>query len=87
MSRSSISLEEFEAQTRETLEQALNQLHTASLLIGQLDIQIAETGRSLQALSRLIETFTTQQKQITQQSQQSGSTNSDSTDSGSTNSG
>jgi hypothetical protein len=62
MSRSNIDLEEFESQTRETIEQTLNQLHTAALLVGQLETQIAETGRSLQTLSQLIETFIAQQK-------------------------
>lgn len=58
-----MNLEEFESQTRETIEQTLNQLHTASLLVGQLETQIAETGRSLQTLSLLIEAFIEQQKQ------------------------
>lgn len=63
MARPNMDLEEFEAQTRETLEQALNQLHTLALLVGQLETQIAETGRSLQSLSQLIETFIVQQRQ------------------------
>lgn len=58
-----MNLEEFESQTREMIEQTLNQLHTASLLVGQLETQIAETGKSLQALSQLIEDFIEQQKQ------------------------
>ncbi|NJO80673.1 MAG: hypothetical protein HC827_20665 [Cyanobacteria bacterium RM1_2_2] len=58
-----MNLEEFESQTRETIEQTLNQLHTASVLVGQLEIQIAETGKSLQVLGQLIETFIEQQKQ------------------------
>jgi hypothetical protein len=58
-----MNLEEFQSQTRETLEQTLNQLHTASLLVGQLETQIAETGKSLQVLSQLIENFIEQQKQ------------------------
>jgi EAL domain-containing protein (putative c-di-GMP-specific phosphodiesterase class I) len=60
---SDINLEELELQARETIEQTLNQLHTASLLVGQLEIQIAETGKALHALSHLIETFIDQQKQ------------------------
>jgi hypothetical protein len=58
-----MNLEEFESQTRETIEQTLNHLHTASVLVGQLEIQIAETGKSLQVLGELIETFIEQQKQ------------------------
>ncbi len=61
--RLNMNLEEFESQTRETIEQTLNQLHTASVLVGQLEIQIAETGKSLQVLGQLIETFIEQQKQ------------------------
>jgi hypothetical protein len=57
-----MNLEEFETQSREALEQTLNQLHTASLLVGQLETQIAETGKSLQSLSQLIEAFVAQQK-------------------------
>lgn len=63
MSLSNMNIEEFELQSRERLEQTLNQLHTASLLVGQLETQIAEAGKSLQALSQLIETFVAQQKQ------------------------
>lgn len=63
MTRSNMDLEEFEVQTREILEQTLNQLHTTSLLVGQLETQIAETGKSLQSLSQLIESFIAQQRQ------------------------
>lgn len=59
-----MNLEEFESQSRETLEQTLNQLHTASLLVGQLETQIVETGKSLQTLSQLIEAFIEQQRQM-----------------------
>lgn len=58
-----MNLEEFESQTREAVEQTLNQLNTASLLVGQLETQIAETGKNLQTLSHLIEAFITEQKQ------------------------
>lgn len=47
--------EEFVTQAREVLQQALTQLQTASLLNSQLQQQILETGRSLQALSQMIE--------------------------------
>jgi hypothetical protein len=58
-----MNLEEFESQTREAVEQTLNQLNTASLLVGQLETQIAETGKTLQTLSHLIEAFIAEQKQ------------------------
>lgn len=63
MTESNPNLDEFESQTRDTIEQTLNQLHTASLLVGQLETQIVETGRSLQTLSHLIEGFIAQQRQ------------------------
>jgi hypothetical protein len=57
-----MNLEEFEAQTRDVIEQTLNQLHTATLLIAQLENQVSETGKTVQALSQLIETYVAQQK-------------------------
>ena len=57
-----MDLEALESRTRDTVEQALNQLHAASLLAAQLEIQIAETGRSVQALSQTLETFLTEQR-------------------------
>lgn len=58
-----MDLEELESLTRDTVERALNQLHAASLLAAQLERQIAETGRSVQALSQTLETFLTEQRQ------------------------
>jgi hypothetical protein len=58
-----MEIEEFEIQTREAIEQSLNQLHTATLLVAQLETQIAETGKTIQSLGQLIEVFVTQQKQ------------------------
>jgi hypothetical protein len=57
-----MTLEEFESQTREELEQTLNQLQAATLLIAELTNQISQTGSSVQVLSRSIETFVTQQR-------------------------
>jgi septal ring factor EnvC (AmiA/AmiB activator) len=59
-----MNLEEFESQTRDVIEQTLNQLHTASLQVAQLETQIAETGRTVQALSQLVERFIAEQKAI-----------------------
>jgi hypothetical protein len=58
-----MDLEQFESQARDAIEQALNQLQTATLLAAQLETQISETGRSVQDLSRSIETFVTEQRQ------------------------
>ncbi|MBW4470042.1 MAG: hypothetical protein KME45_06515 [Stenomitos rutilans HA7619-LM2] len=57
-----MTLEEFESQTREELEQTLNQLQSATLLIAELTAQISQTGRTVQSLSQNIETFVTQQR-------------------------
>jgi ABC-type transporter Mla subunit MlaD len=57
-----MELEEFETQTRDAIEQTLNQLHTATLLVAQLETQISETGRAVQALSQMVETFVSEQK-------------------------
>lgn len=57
-----MTLEEFESQSREELEQALNQLQTATLLVAELSTQIAQAGGVVQALSQRIETFVAQQK-------------------------
>lgn len=58
-----MDLEAFESQTRDAVEQALNQLNTASLLVAQLEIQISEAGSTVQSLSRLIEMFVAQQRE------------------------
>jgi hypothetical protein len=65
-----MTLEEFGDQSRETIEQTLNQLHTASLLVGQLETQITETGLRIQQLSQTIEAFVAQQQAAEQQQQQ-----------------
>lgn len=65
--QANMNLEEFEQQSREAIEQTLNQLHTASLLAGQLENQITETGSRIQQLSRIIEAFVAQQKQNTEE--------------------
>ena len=57
-----MNLESFEAQTREVIEQTLNQLQSATLLVAELENQISETGKSVQTLSQLIEAFVAQEK-------------------------
>ncbi|MBD3883769.1 hypothetical protein IFO70_18560 [Phormidium tenue FACHB-886] len=52
-----MDLEQFESQTREAIEQVLNQLQTATLLTARLQTQISEAGRSVQSLSETIELF------------------------------
>lgn len=52
---------ELSSQARAAIEQTLDQLQTATLLIAQLETQVAAAGRSVQALSNLIETYVTQE--------------------------
>lgn len=57
-----MTLEEFESQTREELEQTLNQLQAATFLLAELSTQISQAGGTVQALSRRVETFVSQQR-------------------------
>jgi ABC-type transporter Mla subunit MlaD len=54
-----MNLDEFESQTRDSLERALNQLQTATLLLSALELQILESGNTIKTLSRVVETFVT----------------------------
>jgi hypothetical protein len=54
-----MNLDEFESQTRDSLEKALNQLQTATLLLSALELQILESGNTIKTLSRVVETFVT----------------------------
>jgi len=63
-----MNLEELESHTRDTVEQTLNQLHAASLLVAQIEIQIAGAGRSVQALSQTLESFLREQRQNSEDS-------------------
>ncbi len=59
-----MNVEEFRHQARTTLEQTLNHLQTATLLIAELDTQISAAGHSIQSLSQMIEAFTEQQARV-----------------------
>ncbi len=50
-------MEEFQLQSRDLLEQALNRLQATTLLITELESQVAEAGRTVQGLSLVIEQF------------------------------
>ncbi len=52
-----MNIEEFQAQTRSVLEETLNKLQAATLLLNELETQIAETGSTIRTLTQLIETF------------------------------
>lgn len=58
-----MDLEQFESQTREAIEQTLNQLQTAALLAARLQTQISEAGRSVQNLSETVELFLAQSRE------------------------
>lgn len=58
-----MNIDEFEVQTRDSLERALNQLQTATSLLATLELQVLESGNTIQDLSRVIEVFVTQQKE------------------------
>ncbi|NJR50276.1 MAG: hypothetical protein HC780_12620 [Leptolyngbyaceae cyanobacterium CSU_1_3] len=58
-----MNLDEFESQTRNSLEQALNQLQTATLLLSALELQILDSGKTLQDLSRAVETYVTENRE------------------------
>lgn len=57
-----MDIEEFRANARATLEQTLNHLQAATLLVAELEVQIAEAGRTVQVLSQMIEVFADQQQ-------------------------
>lgn len=64
-----MNLNEFETQTRDSIEQALNQLNTATLMVARLEVQLSETGRMIQILSQQIEEFLAEQRQPPENSQ------------------
>lgn len=64
-----MDFEEFESQTRNTLEQTLNQLHAANLMVAQLEMQLSEAGRTIQALSLQVEAFIVQHRQQSQRNE------------------
>ncbi len=57
-----MDIDEFEAQTRDQLESALNQLQTATLLLSALERQILESGTTVKDLSSVVETFIAYQR-------------------------
>ncbi len=57
-----MNLEEFEAQYRDKLDQSLNQLQAAVLLLTQLEATITDIGHNLHSLSQTVEEYLTQQQ-------------------------
>ncbi len=64
-----MNLDEFESQTRDSLEEALNQLQTATLLLSALELQILESGNTIKTLSRVVETFVTDERRDSESSE------------------
>jgi len=57
-----MELDEFEAQYKQAIEENLNQLQTAVLLLAQLEARITSVGQNLQNLSQAVEEYLTQQR-------------------------
>lgn len=77
-----MNVEDFRHQARANLEETLNCLQTATLLVAELDTQIAAAGRSIQSLSQMIEDFTEPQAGSQSASTQASPPGSDSPDPG-----
>jgi hypothetical protein len=57
-----ISVKDFESEYRDAMDETLNQLQTATLLLAQVEHQIAQIGSCVQSLSQRVEEFIIQQK-------------------------
>ena len=57
-----MNLQEFETNYRNAIDESLNQLQTAVLLMAQLEAQIMNVGRDLQNLSQTVEEFIAEQR-------------------------
>lgn len=60
-----MNLLEFEVQYRNAIDETLNELQTAVLLLAQLQARITNVGQDLQNLSQTVEDFVTQQMRDT----------------------
>lgn len=58
-----MNIQEFEIQYRNGIDETLNQLQTAVLLLAQLENRITVIGQDLQNLSLTVEEFVIQQQQ------------------------
>ncbi|MCV3217558.1 hypothetical protein OGM63_29300 [Plectonema radiosum NIES-515] len=57
-----MNLQEFESQYRNCMDETLNQLQTAMLLLEQGQRKISEIGNNVQNLSQIVEEFIANQK-------------------------
>ncbi len=56
-----MNVQEFESQYRDAMDETLNELQTAVLLLAQLQRQISQIGNSLQNLSQSVEEYISNQ--------------------------
>ena len=54
--------QKFEHQYREAMNETLDELQTAMLMLAQLQLKISEIGNSVQSLSESVEEFISQEK-------------------------
>ncbi|HCF27751.1 MAG TPA: hypothetical protein DEV81_11270 [Cyanobacteria bacterium UBA11049] len=57
-----MNIEEFETNYRNGIDETLNQLQTAALLLSQLEARITVIAQDLQNLSQTVEEFVIQQR-------------------------
>jgi hypothetical protein len=64
-----MNIQEFEIQYRNNIDETLNQLQTAVLLLAQLENRITVISQDLQNLSLIVEEFITEQQDQSNQSE------------------
>lgn len=57
-----MNLQDFESQYRNSMDETLNELRTAMLLLAQAQRKISEIGNNVQNLSQIVEEFIASQK-------------------------
>jgi hypothetical protein len=57
-----MNLQDFESQYRNAMDETLNELQTAMLLLAQAQRKISEIGNNVQNLSQIVEEFIASQK-------------------------
>jgi exonuclease VII small subunit len=57
-----VNLHEFESHYRNAIDEALNELQTAVLLLAQVQNKITQVGTSVQSISQRVEEFLSEQK-------------------------
>jgi hypothetical protein len=60
--RKTMNLQDFESQYRHGMDETLNELQTAMLLVVQAQRKISEIGNNVQNLSQIVEEFITSQE-------------------------